>query len=80
VDAVERLPTHEIDTVRKFVELRNNTPMRQEIEGESIQALITAGLVRVSAGSPIGGKLSYLHTRTADTFVKLNLDENSRGA
>ena len=77
VSTVERVPTHEIDTVRKLVESRSDAPARQAIDRESIQALIAAGLVDISAGSPIGGRLAYNSTQTAETFVRLELDIRS---
>lgn len=72
--AIERLPVHEIGTVRRFVEAQSNPPARQAIERESIQALLLAGLVEITIGSPRGGPFIYGHTPAAAAFVELNLD------
>jgi hypothetical protein len=76
VSAVERLPTHEIDTVRKFVDSRGHAPTRG-FDRESIQALVAAGLADISSGGPGGGPLTYNSTRTGETFVTLDLDVRS---
>lgn len=73
VDAIDRLPTHEIDTVRRFVNSSNSQPDRDKIAAESIQALTNAGLTRTTTG-PLGGRISHNPNMTCSMFVELNLD------
>jgi hypothetical protein len=73
IGAIERLPTYEIDTVRRFVNSSNDPPERQRIDPESIQALTIAGLTAPAIG-PIGGNLGYNWNPTCSMFVELNLD------
>jgi hypothetical protein len=76
IGALERLPTFEIDQVRRFVNTINNKPERDRIDPESIQALINAGLTWSMSG-PLGGNITYNPNRTCSMFVELNLDVKS---
>jgi hypothetical protein len=73
IGAIDRLPTHEIDTARKFVNSSNNQPNCDRIDRESIQALTNAGLTWTTTG-PLGGRISYNPNTTCSMFVELNLD------
>jgi hypothetical protein len=73
IAAIERLPAFEIDQVRRFVNTINNTPERDRIDPESVQALINSGLTWSTSG-PLGGTISYNPNRTCLMFVELNLD------
>jgi hypothetical protein len=76
IAAIERLPTAEIDSVRKFLNSKNNPPERDRLHPESVQALVNAGLARSTSG-PMGGKVTYIATATCGIFVNLNLDVRS---
>ena len=77
--AIERLPTSEIDSVRKFVHTRSDETERGEIHAESIQALVNAGLAAWSSSAPIGGpRALYKENRTCELFVELALDTRSK--
>jgi hypothetical protein len=76
--AVERLPTLEIDAVRKFAESANNQPLRSQLHPESIQALVNAGLAHWAQAAPIGGSVKYDANQTCALFLDLNLDVRSR--
>jgi hypothetical protein len=75
LNAIERLPAMEIDTVRRFVDSTNNQPERDLIDPESIQALINAGLATSYTITPIGGNRTlYQANATCQRFVELDLD------
>jgi hypothetical protein len=76
--AVERLPTLEIDAVRKFAESANNQPVRSQLHPESIQALVNAGLAHWAQSAPIGGQVRYEANQTCALFLDLVLDVRSR--
>jgi hypothetical protein len=78
LNAVDRLPATEIDTVRRFVESSNSQPERDKIDAESIQAMVNAGLLGIGVLAPFGGsKLSFHPNLTCSKFVELNLDLKS---
>ena len=78
LNAIERLPAVEIDTVRRFVDTQSDSTERARIDRESIQALIGAGLVATGISSPIGGgSVFYYANTTCQKFVELNLDVKS---
>jgi len=76
--AIEALPAAEIDSVRRFVDSRNNPTERAAMDPESIQALSNAGLAEWAQAAPIGGKVLYRETQTALLFVEFALDRRSR--
>ncbi len=72
--AIDRLPTIEIDTVRKFA--NSTLPQeRQRIDPLSLQGLANAGLL--TPGSAFGGT-AYDLNRIGETFVTLDLDVKSK--
>lgn len=78
LNATERLPVMEIDTVRRFVMSSNNQPARDEIDPESIQAVVSAGLTSSVSTSPMGGRRIYIANVTCRKFVELDLDLKSK--
>jgi hypothetical protein len=77
--AIERLPSMEIDTVRRFVDSINSQPDRDLIDQESLQALGNAGLVFPVTSAPYGGsRTTYRANATCQKFVDLNLDVKSK--
>jgi hypothetical protein len=79
LNATERLPVMEIDTVRRFENSSNNLPERDTIDQESIQALVNAGLALSVGISPIGGRRTSIANATCQKFVELDLDVKSKG-
>lgn len=78
ISATERLPTMEIENVRRFVESKLNAADRAKIDMESIYALINSGLAQSHVAAPIGGTVTtYFATKTGETFVELMLDHKS---
>jgi hypothetical protein len=78
LNVADRLPVMEIDTVRRFVESKNNKPERDLIDPESLQALVNAGLASTQITSPLGGNQTfYYENPTCEKFVELNLDLKS---
>jgi len=78
INAVDRLPAIEFDSVRTFVNTNTNQPERDKIDPESIQAMVNAGLVSSGVASPIGaGRTTYRANVTCQKFVELNLDVKS---
>ena len=79
LNAIDRLPAMEIDSVRRFVDSSNNQPERDLIDPESIQAMVNAGLVSSGISSPLGGSRTTYHANvTCQKFVELNLDLKSK--
>lgn len=78
MNAIERLPTAEIDSVRRFLYTRSDRPARDSMHPESIQALVNAGLAHWAQYGPTGGSwVSYRDNQTCTLFVELNLDVRS---
>jgi hypothetical protein len=79
LNAVDRLPLMEIDTVRRFVGSVRNPTERDLIDHESIQAMINAGLVSSHSISTIdSSRTIYSPNATCERFVDLNLDLKSK--
>lgn len=73
--AIDKLPSHEIDTVRRVGNaVTNNRQELRNVDPESTYAIINAGLANISTGFG-GGGLEI--TRTCSLFLELNLDEKS---
>jgi hypothetical protein len=79
LNAIDRLPAMEIDTVRRFENSSNNQPERDTIDSESIQALVNAGLASSISTSPLGGRRTFIANVTCRKFVELKLDVKSKG-
>lgn len=71
IEAIDRLPTAEINTVRRFLKSENNPPERARLDEESLQALLNAGLA--TPLSAFSG-LAYKPNQTCSLFVELALD------
>jgi hypothetical protein len=78
LNAIDRLPAMEVNTVRRFVDSSNNQPERDTIDGESIQAIANAGLASSVSTAPLGGRRRMLANATCRKFVELNLDVKDR--
>ena len=74
LNAIDRLPAMEIDTVRRFVMSSNNPSERDGIDSESLQALANAGLASSVGTSPTGSRRTFIANATCLKFVELNLD------
>lgn len=75
IAAIERLPSHEIDTVRRVATaISSNRQELGNIDSESTYAMINAGLAHVESGFG-GGGLEV--TPTCANFIELNLDGKS---
>jgi hypothetical protein len=73
--AIERLPSHDIDVVREVVRvLEDNRLDLAQINEESKQAMINAGLAYIESGFGGGG---FKVTATCSLFVQLDLDVKS---
>ena len=73
--AIERLPSHDIDVVREVVRvLADNRLDLAQINDESKQAMINAGLAFIESGYGGGG---FKVTATCSLFVQLDLDVKS---
>src|SRR5205807_9135007 len=64
ISAIERLPSAEIDSVRPFLNSRDNTPERDRMHAESIQALVNAGLAHWAQAPGIGTSVKYKDNQT----------------
>jgi hypothetical protein len=71
LNAIERIPTSEIDAVRRFVNTPTTAAAAQQVDEESLNAIATAGLVKTQSGF---GGLVYQPNRTCSVFLDLNLD------
>jgi hypothetical protein len=70
--AIERLPTHEIDTVRRIADaVASNRAALGTIDSESTYAVINAGLAYIEGGFGGGGLET---TKTCANFLELQLD------
>ena len=68
-DAIERLRTSEIATIRRYIEMSPGA--RAAIDPESLLALSNAGLL---APTVANNHIAYSPTKTGEMFVALNLD------
>lgn len=71
LNAVERIPTSEIDAIRRFVNTATTATAAQQVDEESLNAIATAGLLKTQSGF---GGLVYQPNRTCAIFLDLNLD------
>jgi hypothetical protein len=74
LNAIERLPTTEIDAVRPW-SIATTAEAYLRIDPESFHAFTNAGLSNVES---LASGLAYRPNKTCETFLKLNLDVRSR--